>query len=166
MSSGSAKRDQLIAAVGGQLGRDLSTWTVLFHAAVAEHVGLGATDHKALGLIEQRGALTAGELSDITGLTTGAITNVIDRLERAGYIQRTKDPHDRRKVVLVAVPSPARDAAFKGIFEALGQAMTGLCARYSDTELAAIEDFMAASIDVLQHEIGRLRAEAPKETRK
>jgi predicted transcriptional regulator len=163
MSSRSFKRDDLVEAVGSQLGRELSTWTVLFHAAVAEHLGLGATDHKALGLIEQRGAVTAGELADVTGLTTGAITNVIDRLERAGYIQRTKDPHDRRKVVLVAVPSPARDAAFSGIFESLGQAMTSLCTRYSDSELVAIYDFMTASISIMQQEIVRLRAEVPKQ---
>ena len=163
MSSRSSKRDDLVAAVSGQLARELSTWTVLFHTAVAEHLGLGATDHKALGLIEQQGPLTAGELADITGLTTSAITSVIDRLERAGYVARTKDPHDRRKVVLVAVPSPARDAAFNGIFPALRHRVSELCARYSDTELEAISDFMTASIAVLQAEIARLRADTPKE---
>ena len=165
MSSRSSKRDDLVAAVSGQLARELSTWTVLFHAAVAERLGLGATDHKALGLIEQQGPLTAGELANITGLTTSAITSVIDRLERAGYVARTKDPHDRRKVVLVTVPSPAHDAAFNGVFTTLRHSMSELCARYSDTELEAISDFMTASIAVLQAEIARLRAGMPKEAR-
>ncbi len=163
MSSASSKREELVTAVGGQLARELSTWTVLFHAAVAERLGLGATDHKALGLIEQHGPLTAGRLADITGLTTSAITTVIDRLERAGYVERRKDPRDRRKVMLVAAPSPTREAAFSGIFTSLRQTMTELCARYSDDELAAISDFMTASIVVLQAEIARLRAEAPKD---
>lgn len=162
MSSKSSKRAALVAAIGGQLGRDLSTWTVLFHAAVAESLGLGSTDHKALGLIEQRGPLTAGELAALTGLTTGAVTGVIDRLEQAGHIQRTKDPHDRRKVMLVALPSRTRGEAFDGIFASLGKAMAELCARYSDAELAAISDFMQASTGVLQREIATLRGESQK----
>jgi DNA-binding Lrp family transcriptional regulator len=159
MSSPSHERDAIEAAIGGTLGRELSTWTVLFHTVVAERMGLGGTDHKALTLIEQHGPLTAGELAMLTGLTTGAITNVVDRLERAGYVRRTKDARDRRKVVIVAQPSPPRDAAFAGIFGSLAQRMRAVCARYSDAELVAIHDFMTASVGVLQQEIARLRVE-------
>jgi DNA-binding MarR family transcriptional regulator len=162
MSRKSAKRNTLIANVSGQLGRDLSTWTVLFHAAVAERLGLGPTDYMALGLIEQRGSLTAGELAAITGLTTGAVTGLIDRLEHAGHLQRTKDVHDRRKVVLVVLPSHARTAAFDGVFASLGQAMTELCTRYSDVELAVISDFMTACTDMMRQETLKLRAVSPK----
>jgi DNA-binding MarR family transcriptional regulator len=160
MSSASQERDALEATISGTLGRELSTWTVLFHTVAAERMGLGGTDHKALTLIDQHGPMTAGELATLTGLTTGAITNVIDRLERAGYVERTKDARDRRKVVVVARPSPNRDAAFAGIFGSLAQHMRAICARYSDAELVAIQDFMTASIGVFQQEIARLRAEA------
>ncbi|MBQ0891546.1 MarR family transcriptional regulator [Micromonospora sp. U56] len=72
--------------------------------AGAEAAGLHATEWYALSLISLDGALTSGELATRTGLTTGATTRLIDRLERAGYVRRTADPSDRRKVVVQPVP--------------------------------------------------------------
>src|SRR5216117_3098234 len=89
-------RAELLAALN-EAARRQSTATVLFHAAVAERLGLSATDHKYADLIARQGPMTAGELADRAGLTTGAITGVLDRLERAGWVRRERDPHDRRR---------------------------------------------------------------------
>jgi DNA-binding MarR family transcriptional regulator len=150
-------RDELIAAVAGALGKDVSTWTVLFHAAIAERLGLGPTDHKAFTLIDRHGPLTAGDVAALTGLTTGAVTGVIDRLERAGYVQRTKDPRDRRKVVIVAVPTPAHYAALQEIFGPLMVAVADMCAPYSDEELVTVVRFMRDAVGLMQGQIERLR---------
>src|SRR6266567_8630524 len=109
------------------LGRQLSQATVLFHAQIAEHVGLSATDHKCLDLaVQAERPLTAGQIADLSGLSTGAVTGVIDRLERAGFVRRVRDPHDRRKVLVeVSKGSLARYGdAYDGLWTALDKTMT------------------------------------------
>src|SRR5437763_15469371 len=87
-----------------RLGRQLSSATIMFHQAVADHFGLNPTDHKCMDLLFTKGPMTAGELADVTGLTTGAITGVIDRLEGDGFVRREDDPNDRRRVIVRVVP--------------------------------------------------------------
>ena len=92
---------QEVLARFGQLGRELSTMTVLFHSRIAEHMGLSGTDHKCLELaLRAKEPLTAGQIAQLSGLSTGAVTGVIDRLERRGFVRRVRDPHDRRKVLV------------------------------------------------------------------
>src|SRR5215472_17319297 len=81
-------RRALIQEIVGVLARRHSTAVVLFHHAVAEHLGLGRTDHKCLDLLRDRGPMAGSDLSAITGLTSGAITGVVARLEQAGYLRR------------------------------------------------------------------------------
>ena len=91
------KSKQVLAGeIVGRLARRHSTAVVLFHHAVAERLGLGPTDHKCLDLLRERGAMAGSDLCAITGLTSGAITGVVARLERAGYLRREADPHDGR----------------------------------------------------------------------
>src|SRR5438445_13314321 len=99
---------ELADEIVGQLARRHSTAVVLFHHAVAERLGLGPTDHKCLDLLRERGKVTGSELAAITGLTSGAITGVVARLERAGYLRREPDRHERRRQVLS--PAPPRVA--------------------------------------------------------
>src|SRR2546427_12544520 len=89
-------RAELLAALN-EAARRQSTATVLFHTAVAERLGLSATDHKYAVLIARQGPMTAGELADRAGVTTGAITGVPDRLEQAGGVPRDGDPLDQRR---------------------------------------------------------------------
>ena len=98
---GAARKSQhkLAEEIVGRLARQHSTAVVLFHHAVAERLGLGPTDHKCLDLLRDRGTMTGSELSAITGLTSGAITGVVSRLERAGYLRREQDPSDGRKQI-------------------------------------------------------------------
>jgi len=80
------------------IGFRLSTATVLFHAAIADRLEVGATDVKCYSILRQVGAITAGELAERTSLTTGAITGVIDRLERAKLVRRARDPRRRSRL--------------------------------------------------------------------
>ncbi|MFB9430760.1 MarR family winged helix-turn-helix transcriptional regulator [Streptoalloteichus tenebrarius] len=84
--------------------REYLSAVVLHGQAVAEAVGMHTTDAYALNVLGVHGALTAGELAERTGLTTGAVTRLIDRLERAGAVRRVRDPGDRRRVIIEAVP--------------------------------------------------------------
>jgi DNA-binding MarR family transcriptional regulator len=137
------------------LGRQLSQATVLFHEQIAEHVGLSATDHKCLDLaVQAERPLTAGQIAELSGLSTGAVTGVIDRLERAGFVRRVRDPHDRRKVLVeVSRGSLTRYGnAYDGLWSALDSALTG----YTDDELTAIERFVRAMVQTLRGEAEKL----------
>src|SRR5437764_13297262 len=95
---------KLADEIVGQLARRHSTATVLFHHAVADRLGLGPTDHKCLDLLREHGALTGSGLAAITGLTSGAITGVVARLERAGFLRRESDSNDGRRQILNPAP--------------------------------------------------------------
>ena len=154
--SDDAQRDVVIERFAA-LGRQLSQATVLFHEQIAEHVGLSATDHKCLDLaVQAERPLTAGQIAELSGLSTGAVTGVIDRLERAGFVRRVRDPHDRRKVLVeVSRGSLTRyGTAYDGLWSALDSALTG----YSEDELKAIEGFVLAMVRALRAEADKLAA--------
>ena len=153
-----AGRRQLLQELNRTLGRELSARTIMFHQAIAERLGLNATDHKCLDFARRAEAMTAGELAELTGLTTGAITGVIDRLERAGFVSRVRDANDRRRVLIQPVAERARDVA--PLFESLDTAWSAMCARYSDRELSLINAFMNDSIVMLRGEAHKMREAA------
>jgi|SRR5215468_4901412 len=155
MSRGVAERAELLAALVGEF-RQLSAATIMFHQAVADRLGMNVTDHKCADLLERNGPLTAGELAQRTGLTTGAITGVIDRLEQAGFVRRAKDPGDRRRVIIE--PCYKRMGQVIGpLFESMGRAAAALCARYSTEELGVIRDFVARAHQMALEEARKLR---------
>jgi DNA-binding MarR family transcriptional regulator len=136
----------------------MSAATIMFHQAVADRLGLNPTDHKCADLLILKGAMTAGELANLTGLTTGAITGVIDRLEKAGFVRREDDPNDRRRVIVRALPK--RLCEVGRLFEPLAAAMAKVCSRYSDRELAIILDFQTRAQEGLREATLKLRGEA------
>jgi DNA-binding MarR family transcriptional regulator len=151
-----SRRHQRIERLGAQLGRELSTHTIMFHQTVADCLGVAPTDHKCLGFIADADhPVTAGELATLTGLTTGAITGVLDRLESAGLAARERDPRDRRRVVVTAAAT-ARDRVWP-LFEGVARASAKLAARYSDQELEVIERYVIDSIEMMKEETRRLR---------
>ena len=158
MSRSSLSRSELLQMIG-IVGRKHSTSVVLFHSAVAEKLGLNVTDYKCIDIIFQRGSMTAGQLAEITGLTTGSITAVLDRLEKSGFIKRVADPKDRRKVLLE--PNPERFAGSEAVFEGFIEGLDQLLSRYNDDELATILDFMSASIDLYDEQTVKLRRKKP-----
>ena len=140
MSSHQTHRERLIEAVLAA-SRESSTLAVFFHASLAERVGLGATEEKTLTLLSQLGPLTAGEIASRTGLTTPSVTGLLDRLESKGMVQRVRDPHDRRRVIVE--PNQERLAELDQLFNALQETFRELLKRYSDEQLATIADFLA-----------------------
>jgi len=139
MSSHQLSKESLIEVVL-QASRESSTLAVFFHASLAERVGLGATEEKTLALLSQLGPLTAGEIASHTGLTTPSVTGLLDRLESKGLVQRIRDPHDRRRVIVE--PNQVRLAELDQMFHSLQEAFRALLEIYSDEQLATIADFL------------------------
>ena len=148
------KRRELLESLS-MAGRRLSAATIMFHQAVADRLDLNVTDHKCVDFLLLHGPMTAGDLAGMTALTTGAITAALDRLERAGYVQRESDPEDRRRVMVRAVPDRVGDMA--QLFDAFADRLNNLAARYRREELAVLVDFMTRGCDVLHASAVELR---------
>jgi DNA-binding MarR family transcriptional regulator len=122
--------------------RELSTRTVIFHHFIGERLGLNPTDHKCLDvIIRAETPMTATQLAEETGLSTGTITGVMDRLEKAGYVRRKRDPNDRRLIYI----KPLLDKAMikmGPIFDPVKRATMNLYSNYTDEELNLILDFI------------------------
>ncbi len=154
----SQRRQDRIEELGQRVGRDLATKTVLFHHAQATRLGLSATDLKCLDLLRQTDTpLTASNLARLTGLTGGAITGVADRLEAAGFVERVRDPSDRRRWELRPIPGRLGEIAAQ--FAPLAAAMSELCATYTDEQLATVTDFLTRLETILDEQTERLRAD-------
>jgi DNA-binding MarR family transcriptional regulator len=121
-------------------GRAMSTATVMFHAAVAEKVGLSSTEDKAVELLDRLGPLTAGELAQHSGLTSASVTALIDRLERKGFAKRTPHPRDRRRVLVKVVPE--RVSSVYTLFTTWVVALEEVLDRFDDEQLETILQFL------------------------
>ena len=126
-----------------------------FGQTVAIRFGLSESDVEALELLIDTGATTAGRLAELTGLTTGAVTRVIDRLEQAGYVRRVPDPADRRRVVVELVPD--RVAAFQAAIGRIGTQSALEIGHYTEAQLAVIDDFLARMAEITRAEATALR---------
>ncbi|MES2178032.1 MAG: MarR family transcriptional regulator [Gemmatimonadota bacterium] len=139
----------------GRLGRQHSTAAVLFHHAVAERLGLGPTDHKCFDLLRERGRITGSALAAITGLTSGAITGVVARLERAGYLRREQDPDDGRQQILI--PNADRVREIQDVFTPIRKELAALLEGFDAHQLSAISDFLEGSTALVYRHIALLR---------
>ena len=149
-------RDEVIEAIGEKF-REMSTETIMFHQAVADVLGLHITDHKCLDFIHRFGPMPAGRLAELTGLTTGAVTGVIDRLERAGYVRRTNDPKDRRRTIVEPTRNKKLERKLEAIFIPLRDGMHRLLSAYSDAELAFLLDATTKFLTQTHEESKKLR---------
>jgi DNA-binding MarR family transcriptional regulator len=154
VSSEPLERAALVEALEREL-RAAGAQGVVFSQALADRLGMNPTDLECLGLLGDFGPLTAGQLAEHTGLTTGAITGVVDRLEKHGYVRRVSDPTDRRRVIVERIPQ--RMGPIHALFAPLQQATHELCTRYGDQELSLVLDFLARSTALVQAETARLR---------
>ena len=120
------------AGESNRLHRDLATAVVSFHEAVARRLGMTAAERKCAGVLAERGRMTPGELAQETGLTTGAITGIVDRLAKAGYAARVPHPTDRRSVIVETAPDryyldvPEYDRWRRGLRRRLALLMGGI----------------------------------------
>jgi len=146
------KRRELLKRFS-DLGRRMSTQTVFLHQAIAQSFGLNATDTKCVDLILSHpvGSVTAGQLSAMTGLTTGAITHILDRLEERQIIERVRDTRDRRRIFIRVNPQSLEPLIPQ--YEAIGKAFTDLVDQYSDEELQLICDYMEKASAVANQQL-------------
>jgi len=130
------------------LGSQFSDATIAMHEAIARKAGLSGTEHKYLGVLIKNGAMTAGELAQRTGLTTGAVTGLVDRLENKGLVKRAFEKADRRKIMIV----PQQDvisALLDPLFSNLRDKMAQLISTLSEQEKQIIEKYIVATIGVM-----------------
>jgi DNA-binding MarR family transcriptional regulator len=148
------RRQAHIAALNRTI-REATGLGVLYAEAVAARLGINTTDLECLGVIEARGEASAGELAAATGLTSGAITGVIDRLEEAGLARRHPDARDRRKLQVRMTPSGRARATVH--YRRIARAADAIAARYDDDTLALLVDYFTRSRDMMRAEIARLK---------
>jgi DNA-binding MarR family transcriptional regulator len=142
-----------VLAKAGALGREISTMTVLVHSRIAEQMGLSGTDHKCLELaVQAQEPLTAGQIAQLSGLSTGAVTGVIDRLERRGFVRRVRDPHDRRKVLVEVAEFD--EARYAHLFQHMVDLTERVLSRFTPDEWAVIERYNRAILDEYAQLVG------------
>jgi DNA-binding MarR family transcriptional regulator len=149
------KREQIIHAVREKF-TEMSTETILFHQALADTLGFHITDHRCMHFLHSHGAMPAGRLAELTGLTTAAVTGIIDRLEEAGYVRRANDPKDRRRTIVEPVRNKKLERKLEMIFTPFHEKMHKLLSSYSDSELTFLLDVMTKSIELTGEESKRL----------
>jgi hypothetical protein len=139
-----------------ELHRDLATAMITFHEAVARRLGVTAADQRVLGVLGRMGVATPSRLAESTGLTTGAITGIVDRLERAGFAKRAPNPADRRSVLVYACNAEALGKVMRPIFDVLSAEMAALRARYTPAQLEAIYAYLGETTEILRAQTRRV----------
>jgi DNA-binding MarR family transcriptional regulator len=137
--------------------RDLGEAADLFRQVVADRLGLNGSDLAVLSLLEVRGPLTPGQLAEATGLTTGAVTGVADRLEAAGYARRAPDPDDRRRVIITLRPD--RLGPIRKLHEPLHLALHLLDQGYDEAQREMVAGYVRRAAAHFREEGLRLRGE-------
>ncbi|MER6258708.1 MarR family winged helix-turn-helix transcriptional regulator [Streptomyces sp. NPDC059688] len=150
------RRARLYEELSAESRRYLAAY-VLFNQAVADHLGLHPTDVQCLSLLTaEPDPLTVRQIADMTGLTTGSATRLVDRLERGGYVARTPDPTDRRRVLVT--PVPERVARVTALWDDLGRTWRTILDDHSEDELEAIIRHMRRGNELSHSQIERLRS--------
>lgn len=127
------------------------------HEAVARRAGLSGTDHKYLGFLIEKGQMTAGELSTLTGLTTGAVTGLIDRFEKKSLVKRRFAAEDRRKVIIEPDTENIM-ALLTPLYKDFRSKSENLLASFSDEESKIIEAYFRQAIDIMSEATEQLNS--------
>jgi DNA-binding MarR family transcriptional regulator len=137
-------RDQRLALIEQMVSalRASQTATDILDEAFCDFLGINRTDGRCLDVLDRAGSLTAGQLATEMGLTTGAVTAMVDRLEAAGLVRRAGDPHDRRKV-LITTTDEARQIGVE-IYGQMAQATAPYIDQLSDRDLLTLTSFFEA----------------------
>ena len=157
MSRGSQKKQTEIL---GELARELRQCSGLgasFFRATAARIEMTDTDMQVLDLLESTGEASAGQLADLMGLTTGTFTGILNRLEKAGLVQRARDPNDGRRVIVRLERDKDEMHEVSSIFASRGHAWDELASHYDDEQRAFLLEFLKQSNALTRQEIARLR---------
>ncbi|RQM98420.1 MarR family transcriptional regulator [Staphylococcus warneri] len=142
------KHDDMVTSFRG-LGRRV----VLYQHKIAEQLDVYNHDWTTIDMLSETGPITAGELGRRVGLTTGSVTALVDRLERAGYVKRERHPKDRRSIMIV--PQYEDKSEVQHAYETLNQHMTELTNQYTAEQMETIQSFLKATTAILDNEIER-----------
>ena len=129
--------------------------SIQMHEAIGRKAGLTGTDHKYLGFLIEKGQMTAGELSVLTGLTTGAVTGLIDRFEKKKLVRRQFAEDDRRKIIIVPNTETIM-SIFAPLYKEFRKKSEKLTASYSDKEIRIIESYFTRAIDIMNETTNKL----------
>jgi DNA-binding MarR family transcriptional regulator len=153
MSTPEKNRNQIVKEMDLRL-RAFTTSAVLAANSIAQQVGMGMNELKCAEFLVRMGPMSAGKLAELAGLTTGAITGIVDRLEKAGWAKRVADPNDRRRVIIH--PGPQETETVDGLYSAYMDSLTNLLARYSDDELVLMTEFIDSLTKLNNEQASRL----------
>ncbi|MFF4020151.1 MarR family winged helix-turn-helix transcriptional regulator [Streptomyces sp. NPDC001843] len=154
-SGAGSGRSRLLTELAAVSRRYMASYA-LFNQAVADHFGLHPTDLQCLNLLTlEEAPVTTGRIAELTGLTTGSATRLVDRLEKAGYVVRRRDAVDRRRVLVATVPEKV--AEFGRMWDSLGGTWEALFDDLDDAELGVIVRHMRRTVELSGEQIARLR---------
>jgi DNA-binding MarR family transcriptional regulator len=160
--SSAREKAELVRTVLAEM-RALSLATDDLDEAIAIRFGVARSDARGMDVLSQRGELTIGELAAAVGLTYPAASALVDRMERAGYVTRTHQSVDRRKVVVRPTEEAVRQETL--VFRDLIAAMARLADRCTNNELAFLGNFLSQSRAILRTEASRIRADSSRTDR-
>jgi len=146
-------REQRFFATIGLLRRN-QVLTQMLDEAAAEYLGINPTDGRALDVIDQHGRITAGELARELRLSTGAVTTLVDRLERAGFAHRVRDEDDRRRVLIEVTPIVGELS--QEIYGSPEEAFSGFAKAFNDQEFEVLHRFQQLSQTWLEERLARV----------
>jgi DNA-binding MarR family transcriptional regulator len=138
-----------------KLSQQHSYTSIQLHESIGRRIGLSGTDHKYLGFLIQKGQLTAGELAALTGLTTGAITGLIDRFESKKLVKRQPDKTDRRKIIIV--PDIGKiTKLITPFYQDFQDDTDELLSSFTKEELNTLEKYFHKSLEIMNSKIERI----------
>ena len=146
--------DELIRRIR-KLSQQHAYTSIHMHETIARKAGFSGTDHKYLGFLLEKGQMTAGELASLTGLTTGAITGLIDRFEKKKLVKRRFAEDDRRKVIIEANTENIM-ALFQPLYKDFRAASEKIIASFPDKDLKIIESYFLKAIEVMSETTNKL----------
>ena len=151
------RRRELLEALDRE-GRRTGSAGSLHGRAIADRAGIHGTDFDCLDVLDWTGPITAGELARQVGITSGAVTGVIDRLERLGFVRRASDPRDRRRVIVqLELIDDDRRAQMEALLRPLQDDMAAINDRFDDDQLATVLEWLRSANDAVDRSTRRLR---------
>ena len=138
-----------------RLSQSYAYASLQMHEAIGRKAGLSGTDHKYLGFLLQKGEMTAGELAALSGLTTGAVTGLIDRLEKKKLVKRQFAADDRRKVMIVPDTKKIM-ALLEPLYREFRSQSEQLIASFSSKELKVLEKYFSGAIEIMNETTNKL----------
>jgi DNA-binding MarR family transcriptional regulator len=156
MSSDNGSNAALLESLTHSLQR-YGMRSVLFQQNMAQKIGVSHTDLKSAEILNETGPITAGELSKITGLSTGSVTALINRLEKSGYVKRERDHMDGRRVMITLISD--RQDQIKSHYQSLSMATKDLCSAYNEQELIFITQFVRDITKIMDKENDKLMSD-------